>query len=139
MKLKKVFETITDMLLNFKMISRPQIMITILLVSILIWVGEAGLFYFILLGDGVYGSLQSAVLVMALSTLSTLAPSSPGYIGPFHLAAFTAISLAGGNPEEAGSFAVIVHLCLWLPTTFAGFLSILARPDLFYAVMSRKS
>ena len=58
-------------------------------------------------------------------------PSSPGYVGPFHLAAFTAVSLVGGTVDQAASFAVIVHLALWLPTTIAGMIAIGMDPELF--------
>jgi hypothetical protein len=68
---------------------------------------------------------------MSIATLSTLVPSSPGYVGPFHLAAFTAVSLIGGTAAQAGSFAVLAHLALWLPTTAAGAIAILFRPELF--------
>lgn len=108
-----------------------------LLVSMLVWVGEAGLFYFVLLGTGVEGTAIIALLVMSVATLSTLVPSSPGYVGPFHLAAFTAISLVGGTATQAGSYAVIVHLALWLPTTLAGAIAIWIRPSLFKAAKSQ--
>lgn len=104
-----------------------------LAVSMLVWAGEASLFYFVLLGAGVDGSPMVALLVMAVATLSTLVPSSPGYVGPFHLAAFTAISTVGASAMQAGSYAVIVHLALWLPTTLVGALAIWTNPELFRA------
>jgi len=55
-----------------------------------------------------------AVTIMAIATLSTLIPSSPGYVGPFHLAAFFAIKILGGSAEQATSFAVLAHLSVWL-------------------------
>ena len=56
---------------------------------------------------------------------------SMGYVGPFHLAAFTAVSLVGGTAGQAASYAVIVHLALWLPTTIAGVIAIWTDPELF--------
>jgi len=133
----KFYATIGELLYSFNMMSRPRLLISMLLVSMLVWVGEAGLFYFVLLGAGVGGTPLVALLVMAVATLSTLVPSSPGYVGPFHLAAFTAISLVGGTAAQAGSYAVIVHLALWLSTTFAGALAIWTRPELFRAARSQ--
>ena len=68
---------------------------------------------------------------MALSTLATLAPSSPGYIGPFHFAASTAIVILGGEEILAAAFALIAHLCVWVPTTLLGIIAMLVNPTLF--------
>lgn len=113
--------------------SRPRVLGLTLAMSLLVWVGEAGLFYSVLLGVGVDNAPVVALLVMAMATLSTLVPAAPGYVGPFHLAAFTAISLAGGSVAQAGSYAVIAHLALWLPTTAAGALAIWGAPELYQA------
>lgn len=111
--------------------TRPRILAPVLLVSLLVWAGESGLFYCVLRGCGLCATPAMALLVMAVATLSTLAPSSPGYVGPFHLAAFAAIALVGGTPAQAGSFAVLCHLALWAPTTLAGGLAIATGPELF--------
>ncbi|MBC7453659.1 MAG: flippase-like domain-containing protein [Massilia sp.] len=116
---------------GFEAMSRPRILLLTLLISMLVWGGESGLFYCIMLGFGLPATPAMALLVMAIATLSTLVPSSPGYVGPFHLAAFTAISLVGGSAAQAGSFAVLAHLALWVPTSLAGALAIWSRPGLF--------
>lgn len=122
---------------GFGAMLRPGLLLSMFAISMLVWIGEAGLFYFVLLGVGVDGSPLVALLVMAMATLSTLVPSSPGYVGPFHLAAFTALSLVGGTAAQAGSYAVIAHLALWLFTTLAGAFAIWARPELFRAARSQ--
>ncbi|MGX4643843.1 lysylphosphatidylglycerol synthase transmembrane domain-containing protein [Massilia sp. SYSU DXS3249] len=122
-----------DLLQGFDAMSRPRVLSLTLLISMLVWVCESGLFYFVMLGCGVPASAPAALLVMAIATLSTLVPSSPGYVGPFHLAAFTAVALVGGTTAQAGSYAVLVHLALWGATTIAGALAIWSRPELFRA------
>ncbi|MDL2409391.1 lysylphosphatidylglycerol synthase transmembrane domain-containing protein [Rhizobium calliandrae] len=124
---------------SFEAMSRPAVLAELMLISMLIWVGEAGLFYFVLLGFGAEAGIGTAVLVMALATLSTLVPSSPGYIGPFHLAAFFAISLTGGSTVLAGSYAVLVHLALWIPTTLVGAVAMWTSPALFRAARSEET
>lgn len=135
--LSRSYGALGGLLHGFNVMSRPKLLLTMLIISMLVWVGEAGLFYFVLLGAGIEGSPVVALLVMSVATLSTLVPSSPGYVGPFHLAAFTAISLVGGTVAQAGSYAVIVHLALWLPTTLAGALAIWISPALFRAAKSQ--
>lgn len=129
-RLQKLYRFLSDFLINLNSISQPKVMLFILFFTIMVWFGEAGLFYFVMLGAGVETTLWTIMFVMAATTLSTLIPSSPGYIGTFHLAAFTAINLSGTGVAEAASSAVIIHLALWLPTTIVGALAIWTRPEL---------
>jgi len=128
---KNILATLRDLLSSFAAMSRLSVLTTLFAVSMLVWAGEAGLFLSLLQGFGLNASPAAAVVVMAIATLSTLVPSSPGYVGPFHLAAYAAISMLGGTPAQAASFAVLSHLSVWLPTTLAGALAILLNPQLF--------
>jgi uncharacterized protein (TIRG00374 family) len=130
-KMAVIYIAVRGLLEGFNSMSRPKSLFGILIISMLVWIGEAGLFYFVLLGTGFQSSPIMALLVMAVATLSTLVPSSPGYVGPFHLAAFTAVSLIGGTASQAASYAVIVHLALWVPTTIGGVIAICTSPELF--------
>ncbi|CAG4887756.1 lysylphosphatidylglycerol synthase transmembrane domain-containing protein [Paraburkholderia saeva] len=105
----------------------------VVLLSAIVWAGEAGLFWAMFQGLDLPAGYASALMVMAIATLSTLVPSSPGYVGPFHLAAFAAVRALGGTDAQAASFAVLSHLSLWLPTTVAGGIAILLNPKLFAA------
>ncbi|WKJ92020.1 lysylphosphatidylglycerol synthase transmembrane domain-containing protein [Methylomonas montana] len=133
----KILKMLGILLSSFDAMSRLPVLIWLTSLSVLVWVGEAGLFWALLLGFGLVAAPETAVIVMAIATLSTLAPSSPGYVGPFHLAAYAAISMLGGTPGEAASFAVLSHLGVWLPTTLAGALAILFNPQLFGSVKAK--
>lgn len=130
----KVFKLASNMCHGFESMSRPRLLCSIIIISMIVWLGESGLFYFMMLGIGLDATPAIAITVMAIATLSTLVPSSPGYIGPFHLAAFTAVSMLGGTAAQASSFAILVHLSLWLPTTLAGATALILNPNLFKAV-----
>lgn len=130
-RVAQMLATAADLFAGFAAMARPRVLLLAVLISMLVWIGESGLFYFVMLGFGLPATPLMALLVMAIATLSTLVPSSPGYVGPFHLAAFAAISLVGGSATQAGSYAVLCHLALWLPTTLAGALAIWSRPGLF--------
>jgi uncharacterized protein (TIRG00374 family) len=127
----RLLATVASLFDGFAAMARLRVLILAVIISMLVWVGESGLFYCVMLGFGLPATPPMALLVMAIATLSTLVPSSPGYVGPFHLAAFAAISLVGGSAAQAGSYAVLCHLALWLPTTLAGALAIWTRPGLF--------
>jgi len=129
--LRKLLGTGALLLVSVAAMSRPVVILRLLVLSAFVWVGEVGVFYFVLQGFGGAASLASATIVMAIATIATLVPSSPGYVGPFHAAAFTAVAMLGGRPEVAASFALLVHLALWLPTTVVGGIAILTKPALF--------
>jgi uncharacterized protein (TIRG00374 family) len=116
--------------------TRLTVVLKLLSMSLLVWAGEAGVFFFVLKGFEGQVDMAGAIVVMAIATIATLVPSSPGYVGPFHAAAFAAAAMLGDSPEAAASFAVVVHLTLWLPTTLAGGIAILLNPGLFSGIQS---
>ena len=111
--------------------SRPRVLFGLAALSVPVWIGEAGLYYALMRGLQLPSDVPSALTVMAVTTLSTLVPSTPGYVGPFHLAAFGAVTMLGSAPAQAGAFAVLTHFTLWAATTLAGAIAILMRRDLF--------
>jgi glycosyltransferase 2 family protein len=127
----RLMATLANLLAGFQAMSRLPVLFGLFTVSMLIWLGEAGLFGAVLRGFALDASIEAALAVMAVATLSTLVPSSPGYIGPFHLAAFAAVSMLGGTREQAASVAVLSHFAVWFPTTLAGAVAIFINPKLF--------
>lgn len=124
-------KTVAVLLGDFNAMSRLPVLLLVFGLSLLVWIGEAGLFYSLLLGFGLSATPAAAMIIMAIATLATLVPSSPGYVGPFHLAAFAGITFLGGTNEQAASFAVLSHLGVWVPTTLAGAVAIASTPDMF--------
>lgn len=110
---------------------RPVVFFPCLVGSVMIWLCEAGLFFFVLASFLPAADYYVALLIMAMATLATMVPSSPGYIGPFHLAAVAGITLAGGNMETAAAYALITHGLLWATTTTAGMLAMAFDRDLW--------
>jgi uncharacterized protein (TIRG00374 family) len=131
LRVATVLKTGADLVRDLARMSRLWTLLLLLALSMAVWAGEAGLFWALLEGLGIHGGVASALLIMAISTLSTLVPSSPGYVGPFHLAAYSTVTMLGGSPAQAASFAILAHLGVWLPTTLAGGIAILAHPALF--------
>jgi uncharacterized protein (TIRG00374 family) len=71
---------------------------------------------------------RASWLAFPLATLSTLVPSSPGYVGTFDYFASLAMRLLGNADAAAAAYAVLAHLLLWLPPTLVGLLYLLAAP-----------
>ena len=92
--------------------------------SFLAWTFEAGVFYAIARALPDIAAPVAAWVAMPVGTLSTLLPSTPGYIGTFHYFVMKATE-ALGNPEVAATaFAFLVHLALYIPATLWGGVSI---------------
>lgn len=88
--------------------------------SALAWAFEACVFYAIARALPDITAPVAAWVAMPVGTLSTMLPSTPGYIGTFHYFVMQAAE-ALGNPEgAAAAFAVLVHLALFIPATLWG-------------------
>lgn len=109
-------------------LSRPRQHLELLAWSVLVWLGEATVYFTVALSFGLgdwfggWVALVCAVmLVTAVSNLAGAFPLSVGGIGPFELAAQVALSAFGVPPETALSYALAVHLlALWLPVNVVG-------------------
>jgi len=93
----------------------------VLLASVVVWLLEAGLFFFLLPAFGFGLDPFVAVLVMAATNLGILVPSSPGYIGTFHFFCIQALAILGITGASALGFALVVHLAFYIPITLWGF------------------
>jgi glycosyltransferase 2 family protein len=93
--------------------------------SILAWLIEAGVYWLVAHAFG--GELAAAMkipetlLTVGIANLSTLIPSSPGYVGPFEAAIILVVHGAMNLPRElALSYAVLLHSLLYFPVTIWG-------------------
>lgn len=130
-KLLKLLSAIVELVRALETISRPRSVIATLAISFVTWAGEQGLYLAMMHGIGMTFSLPGGLLLMSMATIATLVPSSPGYVGPYHLAAFTAVNLIGGTSTQAMTLAVLCHLGVWLPTTIAGAIVMVFNRNLF--------
>jgi uncharacterized protein (TIRG00374 family) len=109
---------------NIKLLLGLREVTLLILIGSVVWLGEAGLIFFLLQGVGLPPTIPIALFITAMISIATIIPSLPGYIGPFHLAAFLAISLIGGSAAQGASFALVAHFTLWAPTTIFGVIAI---------------
>ena len=137
-RLSVLASKLSDLTASLAKMSELRVLLAVGSLSLLIWFGEAGLFLALLHGFGLPASPQAALVIMALATLATLAPSSPGYVGPFHLAAYSAVILFDGGDGQAAGFALLVHLALWVTVTLAGVIGMVANPSLFRRPTSKE-
>jgi uncharacterized protein (TIRG00374 family) len=92
----------------------------LLLLTILSWLFEGGVFVATMMATSIHQPPTVGLFTMTAATLSTMIPSSPGYVGTFHYFAIEALKAFGSDATVAAAFAVAVHLILWVSTTLVG-------------------
>lgn len=137
-KVKKLFSFIAEFFKRLAEMLGVRQLLSVFILSVGVWVFEAGVFMAILKGLHLSVTWMDAIGIMAMTTLATLVPSSPGYVGPFHLVAYGALVALGISLSGAASFAIITHLTLWLPTTFVGSVAILCNRTLFQGITAQE-
>lgn len=113
LQIERVFDTLQGL-------ASPRHASTLLVWSLLAWGFEGSMFYAV--ARALPGIVQpiAAWLAMPVGTLSTMLPSTPGYVGTFHFFAMRAMEELG-NPEAASAaFAFLVHFTLYVPVTLIG-------------------
>lgn len=122
--LHRLLEFIRYVFEYISVLAKDSRLIGVVALSIAIWCFEASVFAAIMAGLGDPVSVASSAFIAGLATIATLAPSSPGYFGPFHLAAFESYQLLFGESGRAAAMAVLSHAAIWAPTTFVGIIAL---------------
>ena len=92
--------------------------------SILTWALYIPLYQFILGELGVPLGVLEVMVLVAIVSLSSFIPASPGYIGTFEGAAVLALQLFGVGITPALTFAIIAHATVYVSTTVLGIISL---------------
>ncbi len=108
-------------------ISSGDNLLAILSYSLLAWSFEALSYYFVALSVPSISNSISSFFAFSVGTLSTLIPSSPGYVGTFDFFTIHAMELLGNNYQSSAIFSLLIHFVLWLPITLIGFLFLITQ------------
>jgi hypothetical protein len=119
-RLKRATDALLHMSEAIAALSRPALLARLGGVSLLAWLAEGGAFFAVACALGTPLGIPGALLALAFGTLSTMIPSSPGYVGTFHVVAALVATRFGAAPAEAAAYAILIHALLWLSTTAAG-------------------
>jgi uncharacterized protein (TIRG00374 family) len=107
--------------------------------SVLVWLGEGSLYYFIMLGFGLEAGPPAALLGMAAANFGIMVPSLPGFIGTFHKPLQAVLTdQFGVDYNLATSYTLVVHVALILPVVAAG-AALLWREGLSLGEVSRRA
>jgi uncharacterized protein (TIRG00374 family) len=95
------------------------------MLSVVAWGFETSMYWMVAraFGDPLAEAMTpaAALLTTAIANLATLVPSGPGYVGTFEAGVLLAVNGALGIGRGlALSYAVLLHVLLWLPVTVWG-------------------
>ncbi|MCU0538493.1 MAG: flippase-like domain-containing protein [Desulfobacterales bacterium] len=119
---------IESLVLNFlhgvQPLAGPGHYLAVGVLSIGIWAGYAAVYYLCLAAFDLpqLHSLpwHAGLVVLVLTTVSVVVPSTPGYVGTFHYLCQVALLMFGVPASEALSYAIVAHAVGILPVTLAG-------------------
>ena len=109
-------------------LAQGSIMLRLAFWSFIVWLAEGCVFWFSALALPAISAPLAGWLALPISTLATLIPSTPGYVGTFDFFTVRAMTELGNNTEAATAYALLIHVVLWLPPTLAGGLYLLLHP-----------
>ena len=76
---------------------------------------EIGIYHYSFLSLNQEIGLSSLIFIFAAATLSTLIPSTPGYVGTFHLAIYLSAQIVDIEKDMAAAYSIIIHDVLVIP------------------------
>lgn len=88
--------------------------------SLIVWAFSAMQIYLVQVAFALPAPPSAALLVMIVNVLGMLVPSSPGYIGVFHYLTVITLALFGIEQSLALSYAVVLHLTIFVPLVAFG-------------------
>lgn len=124
----RIHQEILKALSTLKHLSGRGTMPKLILWSGLAWVAEGAVFYLCARAlSPLITAPAAAWLALPVGTLSTLLPSTPGYVGTFDFFVVKAVTAMGNNLAASTVYAFLVHVMLWLPPTVLGGSFLMAR------------
>ena len=125
---KKISDKLVELLGSFRdglvPLQQPWHYAIVALLSVLVWACYAGLFFVTLYAfdfvETYHLPWSASLVVLVITTVSIVVPSSPGYVGTYHWLCMVALRLFGVSESPALSFAIVAHAISVLPVSLVG-------------------
>ena len=111
-----------------KHLSKKKLMAQLIGWSALAWIAEGCVFWFAALALPSVSKPFAAWIAFTVGTLSTVIPSTPGFIGTFDYFTTQSMALMGNDLAASVAYAFTVHTLLWFPPTIVGGIYLLLNP-----------
>jgi len=109
----------------------------LLLWSVVIWATISAFYWLVLLAFDTTQPFVAGLAVTSVTALGMTVPSSPGYVGVFHVLARETVGMFGMQPEVAVSYALVAHATDYLIFCLLGLIC-MAQQNLTYAKIQQQ-
>jgi len=109
---------------GFEIVRQRPVALPILSWSVFIWGSTALLNYLVMLAFDLRLPFTAAVLLLCVTTLGMVVPSSPGYVGVFHYLSVLSLSFFSVDQALALSYALVLHALIYITLVLAGVVSL---------------
>ena len=116
----KVEALYRSFLTGLESLKRGKHLLSVSLYSVILWLVTAVGIYTLFPAFSLSLDFFSAVLIMVVVAVVIMLPSSPGFVGTFHLASSETLILLGVNTHLAKSFAIVHHASSIIPVVTLG-------------------
>jgi glycosyltransferase 2 family protein len=110
-----------DIIAGLEGLRSPVYLMGTVVSSFVTWGIEAVVYWIVMFAFGLELSYPVALLVVGTVNLAGLIPASPGQVGVYEFFVSTVMIAMGVQSALATTYAVVVHLVIWLPVTLVGF------------------
>ena len=117
---RRAEQPIQQVFFALSVIRAPERILKLIAMSAIVWIGEGEVFASVCKAAQYDGQPWGAWFALATGSLSTLVPSSPGFVGTFDYFTIAGLTAYGASAAAATAVAFITHAVLWLPLTAAG-------------------
>lgn len=107
---EKLGDSIGRFAIGLQAIRASRQLLTIVFWSLLVWVVVSLINYPVIRSFHAEVPVSAVFLVMVFQAFAVMLPSSPGFIGTFHLGTMTALQVYGLSKEVSLSIAIVMHL-----------------------------
>ncbi|MFB3895374.1 MAG: lysylphosphatidylglycerol synthase transmembrane domain-containing protein [bacterium] len=117
---QKIMHWSTAFLDGLAVLKSGPVILSVLFYSLLSWLIEAVMYSLVAVSIGMNLPSYASPIILAVSNLGMMIPSSPGAVGTFEFFAKKSAMLFTGDPVSSVSYAILVHVIWVVPLTLLG-------------------
>ena len=116
-----------DIIAGLEGLRSPVFLLGTVVSSFVTWGIEAVVYWIVIVAFGLELGYPVALLVVGTVNLAGLIPASPGQVGVYEFVVRSVMVAMGVSSALATTYAVVVHIVIWLPVTLVGFLFLIRQ------------
>lgn len=116
----KIMHILRRFVLGLKLLHAPKDFFISIIISFLVWACEVMVYKVYLMAFEIEVPFTAALVALVVVNLSSLIPSSPGFIGVFQYACIKSLAIYGVAETAALAWSVAIHSTQIIPITILG-------------------